>query len=172
MLIHHRWWYSRAFQESYPHPYPPAPGEPYYQQYHVLLSSTTAALVIAYLCLVVDIIGLVTGATIFSARINAFQSFVHFWGSVFTCWFVCEFHLNFIALISYSSLIQLTSFKWMDSVCNEGRIVVEHCWMDTHSDLLSWVDKYVLRVLKQKTSNQWHWCCWLTDTRGLNLNSE
>jgi arginine exporter protein ArgO len=84
----------RLYQEPYPETYPTAPDQPYYQQYQDLQRSTTAAIIIAYLCLIVDIIGLVTGMTMFMNRINVFQSFVHFWGSIFTCWFVCKFLSN------------------------------------------------------------------------------
>ena len=59
-----------------------------HQEHRGLLSSVAAATTVAYSCLLLDMIGLLCGLTIFMKRVNLFQSVVHFCGSVLTCWFV------------------------------------------------------------------------------------
>jgi hypothetical protein len=40
----------------------------------------------------------------------------------------------------------------MGSVFNEGRNVMEHCWMDKRAHLHGGVDQYGLRLLEKKTN--------------------
>ena len=83
--------YSSLHEESYPYPHPTELGQPYYEQYQSLLQSATSAINAGYVCLVLDMFGLLSGLTIFMKRINLLQTTLHFCGSALTCWYVCEY---------------------------------------------------------------------------------
>ena len=78
------------YDEPYPNPYPTSSDQAYFDQYQTLQQSTTAAIHAAYVCLAIDLLGLMSGSTLFWKRVNFFQILLHFWGSVFTCWFISE----------------------------------------------------------------------------------
>ena len=73
------------------HPYPTSSDQAYFDdQYQTLQQSTTAAIHLAYVCLAIDLLGLISGSTLFWKRVNFFQISLHFCGSVFTCCFISE----------------------------------------------------------------------------------
>ena len=77
-------------ESNYPYPYPATSDQLYHQDYQSLLSSATSAINLAYVCLALDLFGLICGLTLFMQRVHLFQAGVHFCGSVLTCWFVSE----------------------------------------------------------------------------------
>ena len=74
-------------EEPYPFPYP-TPDSSYYLQYQSLYSSATSAINMAYVCLALDLFGLIFGSSLFLHQVNIVQALLHFVGSVLTCWFI------------------------------------------------------------------------------------
>mmetsp|Transcript_14738 Transcript_14738/g.21788 ORF Transcript_14738/g.21788 Transcript_14738/m.21788 type:complete len:140 (-) Transcript_14738:545-964(-) len=58
--------------------------------YRETKQTTETALYIAYACLALDLFNLICGFSMFSERVNVMQIFSHFWGSVFTSWFIAN----------------------------------------------------------------------------------
>lgn len=85
-----------SYLEPYPYPRPTNYDLDYHPQYKSLKRDTNAAISVAYICLTIDMIGLLFGFTIFRRRVNFFQVMTHFVGSIWTCWFVGENHVLFI----------------------------------------------------------------------------
>ena len=78
------WILDHAF---YPYPYPQSSDQVYHEEYHSMLRSATPTINAAYVCLGFEMVGMISGSTTFLTRVNIFQAWVHFCGSILTCWF-------------------------------------------------------------------------------------